>query len=191
MATFLEAYAGCGSVTAAAAAVGESREAHYKRLDANAEYRKAFEALQDRVGQQLEDVLMDRAINGVKHQLFWRGKPVKTKNGRLIYTVEYDSQLAIVLLKRFRPRLYREHASIEHTGSINLVERLENARAPVRDKTRGRREAGELALAAKKWLRIPVFIARNGELRCFAGFLCGVCVVQTPPVQLTMCMYSR
>jgi hypothetical protein len=33
------------------------------------------------------------------------------------------------LIKRFRPKLYREHIVQEHTGSINLVERLEAARA--------------------------------------------------------------
>lgn len=126
---FFDAYADCGSVTAAAKAAGVSREAHYKRLDKDAEYRKAFEALQDRVGQQLEDVLIDRAINGVKRQLHWRGKPMKTKNGHLVYEIEYDNNLGIVLLRRFRPRLYREHVVQEHTGSINLVERLEAARA--------------------------------------------------------------
>ena len=126
---FLEAYAGSGSVTAASAAAGISREAHYKRLEKDAEYRKAFEALGDRVGQVIEDVLVDHAINGVKRQLHWRGKPMKTRNGHLVYEIEYDHQLGIALAKRFRPRLYREHIVQEHTGSIDLVQRLEAARA--------------------------------------------------------------
>ena len=127
--TFLEAYAGSGSVTAAAKAAGISREAHYKRLETDAEYRRRFEAMADRAGQHLEDILMDRACNGVKRQLHWRGKPMKTKNGHLVYEVEYDNQLGVTLAKRFRPKLYREHIVQEHTGSINLVERLEAARA--------------------------------------------------------------
>jgi hypothetical protein len=126
---FLEAYAGCGSVTAAAAAAGISREAHYKRIEKDPEYRKAFEGLQDRVGQHLEDILMDRACNGVKRQLHWRGKPMKTRDGHLVYEIEFDNQLGLALAKRFRPKLYREHVVQEHTGSINLVERLEAARA--------------------------------------------------------------
>jgi hypothetical protein len=129
VAKFLEAYAGCGSVTAAAAAAGINKALHYSRLQRDAEYRKAFEALQDRVGQEIEDVLVDRAINGTKRQLFWRGKPVKTRDGHLVYEVDYDNQLAIALAKRFRPKLYREHVVQEHSGSINLVERLEQARA--------------------------------------------------------------
>jgi hypothetical protein len=129
VAVFLEAYAGCGSVTAAAKAAGISREAHYKRLEKDAEYRKAFEAMADRAGQHLEDILMDRACNGVKRQLHWRGKPMRAKDGHLVYEIEYDNQLGVTMAKRFRPKLYREHVVQEHTGSINLVERLEAARA--------------------------------------------------------------
>jgi hypothetical protein len=129
VAVFLEAYAGSGSVTAAAKAAGISREAHYKRLEVDAEYRKRFEAMADRAGQHLEDILMDRACNGVKRQLHWRGKPMKTRDGHLVYEIEYDNQLGVTLAKRFRPKLYREHIVQEHTGSINLVERLEAARA--------------------------------------------------------------
>jgi len=129
VAVFLEAYAGSGSVTAAAKAAGIDKTMHYRRLETDAEYRKTFEALADRAGQHLEDILMDRACNGVKRQLHWRGKPMKTKNGHLVYEVEYDNQLGVTLLKRLRPALYREHVVQEHTGSINLVERLEAARA--------------------------------------------------------------
>lgn len=129
IAKFLEAYAGCGSVTAAAKAAGIDKNMHYRRLQKDPEHRKAFEALQDRVGQELEDVLVDRAINGTKRQLHWRGKPMKTRDGHLVYEIEYDNQLGLALAKRFRPKLYREHVMQEHTGSINLVERLEAARA--------------------------------------------------------------
>lgn len=125
---FLDAYAACGSVTAAAKAAGIDRKMHYRKLEGDGEYRKAFDALQDRVGQELEDVAVIRAIEGTKRQLFWRGKPMR-QNGRLVYETDYDNQLLTVMLKRFRPKLYREHVVQEHTGSINLVERLEAARA--------------------------------------------------------------
>jgi hypothetical protein len=126
---FLEAYSGLGNVRAAAKAAGISREAHYKWLESDAEYRKAFEALADRVGHELEDLAVDRVRNGVKRQLFRNGKPIKTKNGHLVYEVHFDTQLHIAMLKRFRPKLYREHVLQEHSGSINIVERLEAARA--------------------------------------------------------------
>jgi hypothetical protein len=129
VAVFLEAYAGSGSVTAAAKAAGIDKNMHYRRLETDAEYRKRFEALQDRVGQELEDLGVERVRDGFKRQLHWRGKPMKTKNGHLVYETQFDTQLHLTMLKRFRPKLYREHVVQEHTGSINLVERLEAARA--------------------------------------------------------------
>jgi hypothetical protein len=126
---FLEAYAGCGNVRAAAAAVGMNHKLHYRALKSDPEYKAAFEALGDQVGQELEDLAVDRVRNGVKRQLFHNGKPIKTRDGHLVYETYYDTALHIALLKRFRPKLYREHIVQEHSGSINLVERLEQARA--------------------------------------------------------------
>ena len=128
-AQFLEAYADCGNVRAAAAAIGIDHKLHYRALKSDPEYRATFESLGDRVGQELEDLAVDRVRNGFKQQLFHKGKPIKAKNGHLVYKTEYDTQLHITMLKRFRPLLYREHVVQEHTGSINLVERLESARA--------------------------------------------------------------
>jgi len=116
-------------VTAAAATVGIDPKLHYRALKSDPEYRATFEALGDRVGQDLEDLAVDRVRYGFKRQLFHKGKPIKTKNGHLVYETQYDTQLHITMLKRFRPKLYREHIVQEHTGSINLVERLEAARA--------------------------------------------------------------
>ena len=126
---FLNAYAATGSVTAAAKAAGIDKKLHYRRLETDAEYRKAVEALQDRVGQELEDLAVERVRDGFKRQLHWRGRPMRSKNGHLVYETQFDTQLHVTMLKRFRPKLYREHATVEHTGSINLVERLEAARA--------------------------------------------------------------
>jgi hypothetical protein len=129
VAVFLEAYAGSGSVTAAAKAAGIDKNMHYRRLETDAEYRKRFEALQDRVGQELEDLGVERVRDGFRRQLHWRGKPMRTKDGHLVYETQFDTQLHLTMLKRFRPKLYREHVVQEHTGQINLVERLESARA--------------------------------------------------------------
>jgi hypothetical protein len=125
---FLDTYADCGNVRAAAKVAGIHRSMHYHRLETDPDYRQAFDVLQDQIGQELEDLGVERVRNGVKRQLFWQGEPVR-QNGRLVYEVHYDTQLHITMLKRFRPKLYREHIVQEHTGTINLVERLEAARA--------------------------------------------------------------
>jgi hypothetical protein len=129
VATFLEAYAGCGNLTAAAKAASVHRTTHYLRLKNDPKYRQAVEEVEQHIGQQIEDACVIRAIHGSKRQLYWRGKPMKAKDGHLIYEVEWDTALQLGMLRRFRPALYREHVVQEHTGSINLVERLEAARA--------------------------------------------------------------
>ena len=87
---FLDAYADCGNVRAAAAAIGIDHKLHYRALKSDPEYRATFESLGDRVGQELEDLAVDRVRNGFKQQLFHKGKPIKAKNGHLVYKTEYD-----------------------------------------------------------------------------------------------------
>ena len=88
---FLDAYAVCGSVTAAAKAAGVHRTTHYLRAKKDPDYRSAVAIVEEHIGQQIEDACVTRAIHGSKRQLFWRGKPMKAKNGHLIYKVEYDT----------------------------------------------------------------------------------------------------
>jgi hypothetical protein len=62
-------------------------------------YRKAFEAMEDEVGQLLEDVAVTRAIEGYQAALL-AGKPIKDKNGRLSTKSSTQPATALVL-KRF------------------------------------------------------------------------------------------
>jgi len=125
---FAENYARTGNVSAAAKAAGTSPWMHYHRLKNDPVYREWFEQAQAQIGQELEDLAIDRVRNGVKRQLFWRDKP-RRQRGRLVYETIYDSALHALLLRRFKPAAYREHTTIEHTGSVDLVQRLEQARA--------------------------------------------------------------
>jgi hypothetical protein len=125
---FIDVYAQNGNLSAAAKAANISPWMHYHRLKKDPVYRERFEQAQDLIGQELENLAIDRVRNGVKRQLFWRDKPMR-QNGRLVYETQYDTQLHVTMLKRFRPKLYRDVVQQEHSGSINLVERLEAARA--------------------------------------------------------------
>lgn len=125
---FIENYARTGNVSAAAKAARTSPWMHYHRLKNDPVYRDMFEQAQDQIGQELEDLAIDRVRNGVKRQLFWRDKP-RRQRGRLVYETVYDTALHITLLKRFKPAAYREHQAVEVSGSIDLVQRLEQARA--------------------------------------------------------------
>ncbi len=72
-----------------------------------------------------EDLLA--SLHCCQEELFWRDRPLR-QNGRLVNESQYDTQLH-TMLKRLRPKLYREHTSIKHSVSIDLVQRLEAARA--------------------------------------------------------------
>jgi hypothetical protein len=79
---------------------------HYRRLQSDPTYRAAFEEAEQQAAQQLEDAVYDYAVDG-------------------------DVQAALALLKRFRPELYRERASIDITGEITIRDALNEARARV------------------------------------------------------------
>jgi hypothetical protein len=99
---FIDAYAQTGSFTAAAKAAGISRMTHYRRLKSDPEYQQECNAVKHNIGQQIEDACVVHAIYGSKRQLFWRDKP-RPQNGRPIYEIEWDTQLHLGLLQRFRP----------------------------------------------------------------------------------------
>lgn len=131
---FLAAYRATASVAGAARATRISRHTHHDWMKVDANYRAAFETVQDEAGQTLEDEAVRRAYEGVKRPIFYGGKPMKTgrgKNARTFYEVEYSDQLLLALLKRFRPKLYREHVAAEVTGSLELIDRLTAGRKRV------------------------------------------------------------
>src|SRR5215510_12673110 len=101
----LETYAATGRVKQACAVAGISRESHYKRLETDPAYQKAFARAQQQLGDVIEDELFRRGIDG-----------------------ESDA-LLMFLARGFMPDKYKDRSSIEHSGTINLAERLQAARA--------------------------------------------------------------
>lgn len=123
---FLAAYAASANMKAAAQAAGINRSSHYSWLKADDSYRGAWDSMQEEAAQTLEDEAVRRAHDGVKRPVMYKGKPVHVGR-RILYDVEYSDQLLIMLLKRFRPALYREHISAEVSGTIQIAERLQAA----------------------------------------------------------------
>lgn len=124
---FLESYAANGSVKDACKYAGVSREAHYKNLRNNPVYAAAVQETEEKVAQLLEDLAVERVRDGVRTLVLFQGEPVKVK-GELVYEVDYNVQLHQLLLKRFRPQQYRERASLDVSGEIDLVTALSDAR---------------------------------------------------------------
>jgi len=141
---FIAAYTHCASVSESARIVGLDRKQHYEWLKADRHYRAAFEAEAEQAAQSLEDEAVRRALEGVKRPMYYRGKPVRTgrgRSGRTVYEVEYSDQLLVLLLKRFRPQLYREHVTAEVSGTIDLVQQIEAGRRRVLE-MRAKEQAG-------------------------------------------------
>ena len=128
---FIAAFRRVVSVGAAAAAARVTPDDHYGWVKRDAEYRKIWEQVQDEAAQALEDEAVRRAHEGVKRQVLYKGKPVRTGRGRhskILYETEYSDQLLILLLRRYRPMLYRDTVRTEITGAVEVIQKLEAAR---------------------------------------------------------------
>ena len=126
------AYGALPSIKAAAAAAKVDIKDHYRWLKEDPNYRKSWDEVQEQAAQSVEDEAVRRAMEGVKRVVLYRGKPVRTGRGRssrILYETTYSDQLLLALLKRFRPQLYRDHVMTEHSGSVEIIDRLQSARA--------------------------------------------------------------
>src|SRR5215471_15985313 len=88
MRAFIAAYTRTGHVGQACEIAGISRDTHYYKLKTDEAYCAVFEKAQEQAGDLLEDAVFDRALNGVRKQLFYQGEPVML-NGEYIYETSY------------------------------------------------------------------------------------------------------
>ncbi len=103
---FIEALADYGSVRAAANAVGMTPEGAYhlrRHPDADS-FRKAWEAALDLGVQRIEDVAMDRALNGIQVPVYSYGKLVGTR------TI-YNDRLLMFMLRNRAPDRFTDGAA--------------------------------------------------------------------------------
>lgn len=100
---FLDHYSKHGRMMQACEAAGINFKTHYRHLQSDPDYRLAVEEAEQQCAQYVEDRVYDMAMDN-------------------------DLQASLVILRRFRPGLYRERASVEVSGSVDLVERLVQAR---------------------------------------------------------------
>lgn len=108
---FLNAYARCMNVTAAAKAASIARETHYDWM-ADETYREAFQAARLRAGDALEAEAVKRA-RGIREPVLYQGDLVMI-DGKPLYRRRASDALLTLLLKGAKPDVYRER--IEHSG---------------------------------------------------------------------------
>jgi len=108
-ARFVAALAAGGTVLLAAQEVSISRTTAYRWREEDADFAEAWDDATDEGTDRLEQEAIRRGRDGVKKPVFHQGVVC----GHL---QEYSDTLLIFMLKARRPEVYRERASIEHTG---------------------------------------------------------------------------
>jgi hypothetical protein len=146
MRAFIDAYTQTGHVGQACEIAGIGRVTHYRKLGTDEAYRAVFEKAQEQVGDLLEDAVFNRALNGVRKQLFYQGEPVML-NGEYVYETSYDSHREHILLKRFKREAYKERIEQQISGEITIAERIGAARKRVLEMNRSAQnpDANDLA----------------------------------------------
>ena len=92
-AAFVQTLAQWGNVRAAAQQVGVSRAHLYRMRRASAQFRQLWDAALVLARPQVEEVLADRALNGVQEVVYYHGEEVATRT-------RYDSRLLLAHLAR-------------------------------------------------------------------------------------------
>jgi len=106
---FIETLADTGLVSAAAAAVGMSRETAYRlrRSPHGAAFARAWDAARHHAGGLVEDIAFERAFEGVEHNVY-------DENGEVVCTKRvYNDRLLMWLLTHLRPERYGRGAAPE------------------------------------------------------------------------------
>jgi hypothetical protein len=113
---FIEALAETGSVKAAARRVGRAAEGAYmlRRQPGAEEFRAAWQAALDLGVQKIEDVAMDRALNGVEVPVYSYGKLIGSR------TV-YNDRLLMFMLRTRAP----DRFAGGKPGGMNAVDKME------------------------------------------------------------------
>lgn len=136
-ALFLEAYEGCGRITAAAKLAGIVKATHYVWLQ-DPDYASRFAKSGVIATDNLIDEARRRAHDGVEKPILYKGtrcyelkKDPKDKTGQRyvpdmskpIIMREYSDNLLMFLIKERRPE-FRESSKIELSGDLGIVQRL-------------------------------------------------------------------
>jgi hypothetical protein len=117
---FIEALADTGSVAAACKAVDMSTVGayHLRRQEGAESFRAAWQAALDCGVQRIEDVVMDRALNGVEEPLYSYGKLVGSRT-------RHNDRLLMFILRNRAPERFSEGKRVSGMGGLNAVGQME------------------------------------------------------------------
>ncbi len=124
-AAFLTAYVTLGGrICRAARAARINRTMHYRWMKADANYKELFREAELQAADVLEAEAKRRALDGWYEPVYYQGEEC----GRVL---RFSDGLMQTLLKGAKPDKYRERHEVEHTGTVNVIERLAAGRKRV------------------------------------------------------------
>ena len=120
---FIEALADTGSVAAACRHVNMTTVGAYRirRLPGAAGFSAAWTAALDLGVQRLEDVAMERALNGVEEPFYVYGQHVGTRT-------RYNDRLLMFMLRNRNPERYGASANGASLKGLNAIGKMEKRR---------------------------------------------------------------
>ncbi|SHN58283.1 hypothetical protein [Erythrobacter sanguineus] len=120
---FIEALADTGSVAAACKAVNMSERGayHLRRQPGAEEFRHAWDIALDLGVRRVEDVVMDRALNGVQEPLYSYGKLIGTRT-------RYNDRLLMFILRNRAPDRFGARIDGGSARGLNAVGKMEAER---------------------------------------------------------------
>jgi hypothetical protein len=164
---FIEALAETGSVRAACARVGRADHGAYllRRHPEAGEFRRAWDAAIDIAIRRIEDVAMDRALNGSETPVYSYGKLVGSR------TIHNDRLLMFILRNRAPERFGGSLSSRTGASGDNAIDKLHLARL----RKRWRKEWDEEHQAREQRDGADLLASIDAKLsRMRAGWLAGM-----------------
>lgn len=153
---FIEALADTGSVAAACKHVNMTTVGAYRirRLPEGASFRAAWDAAIDLGVRRLEDVAMERALNGVEEPFYAYGNLVGTRK-------RYNDRLLMFMLRNRAPERFGASVGGASLKGLNAVGKMEKRR--LKKKWRKQWEAERTATANVTEAEIRASIDRKVE----------------------------
>jgi len=110
---FLVAYVETGGIRRASALSQVDWRNHYNWLEADEEYRAAFEKARQLAGDLAEDEIYRRAFLGFDHPVIYEGQITTTYK-------DHSDNLAMFYLKGLRPERYRENVNLSGNVGVSV-----------------------------------------------------------------------
>ena len=106
---FLEHFILLGRVDLATKKIGQHYNWPYVQQRDDPQFAKDFEEARVIAAGHIEDAAYSRAVQGILQPVYQRGQLVGMRR-------EFSDSLTIFLLKGLKPKVYRDHVSVETTG---------------------------------------------------------------------------